>query len=64
MTMPDTTPQTPGWFRRLFLCSGGWCPCEPYGDAGGCGGKCTYCGKIVAYLTHDEIRKLSDYGRG
>jgi hypothetical protein len=46
------------WWRRLFCW--GWCPCRHYEDAGGCGGQCVRCGKIVGYVTRAELRAYLD----
>ena len=46
------------WWRWLFCW--GWCPCRHYEDAGGCGGQCIRCGKIVGYVTWAELRAYAD----
>jgi hypothetical protein len=47
------------WWRRL-LCCWGHCPCRLYKDAGGIGGQCIRCGKIVGYVTRAELRAAAD----
>jgi hypothetical protein len=51
---PDPRP----WWRRL-LCWG-HCPCRLYKDAGGVGGQCTRCGRIVGYVTRAQLRAYAD----
>lgn len=44
---------------KLF-CFVGLCPCEPYSDDGGCGGRCLRCGKIVGYVDRKTLRAYAD----
>jgi hypothetical protein len=52
---PDPRP----WWRRL-LCRFGQCACRHYEDAGGCGGQCVRCGRIVGYVTRAQLRAYAD----
>lgn len=47
------------WARQL-LCLAGLCSCIPYEDDGGCGGQCVHCGKIVGYVTREQLRRYAD----
>ena len=47
-------------WRRITRCSTGMCPCEPYEDGGGCGGQCVRCGRIVGYVTREQLRAYAD----
>lgn len=46
--------------HRLWRWLRGGCPCRPYVDAGGCGGQCIECGRVVGYLTDAELREWCD----
>ncbi len=59
MTKPTDTRS---WFRKLFCW--GWCPCRHYEDAGGCGGQCIRCGKVVGYVTRAQLRAYADRATG
>ena len=56
--MPDPAPPPSCWLGLRCLLR--MCPCRHYEDAGGCGGQCINCGKIVGYVTRAEIRTYLD----
>lgn len=55
--MSETAPPS-RWFGLRCLLR--MCPCRHYEDAGGCGGQCINCGKIVGYVTRAELRAWAD----
>jgi hypothetical protein len=50
------------WLRRWFgwRCRWGMCPTKHYEDEEGSGGQCVDCGKVVGYLTNEELRAMLD----
>ena len=59
MVRPFDKPRNmKNWFGlRCWLRS---CPCRHYEDAGGCGGQCVVCGRVVGYVTRTELRAYAD----
>jgi hypothetical protein len=46
------------WFG--LRCRMGLCECRWHDNAFGCGGKCVECGKVVGWMTRDELRAVAD----